>query len=55
VYGAEVLAVKGNFDRPFRSWRELADTLSAPLGDSVIPYRLQGQKDSGLRGGRCPR
>ncbi|NQV09560.1 MAG: threonine synthase [Cyanobacteria bacterium] len=44
VYGAEVLAVKGNFDRALSIVRELADRYPVTLVNSVNPYRLQGQK-----------
>jgi threonine synthase len=44
VYGAEVLAVQGNFDRALEIVREMAHTYPITLVNSVNPYRLEGQK-----------
>ncbi len=44
LYGAEVLAIKGNFDRALEIVREMSDTYPITLVNSVNPYRLQGQK-----------
>ncbi len=44
VYGAEVLAVKGNFDRALAIVREVADAYPVTLVNSLNPYRLEGQK-----------
>jgi len=44
VYGAEVLAIKGNFDRALEIVRELANSYPVTLVNSVNPYRLEGQK-----------
>jgi threonine synthase len=44
VYGAEVLAVKGNFDRALAIVREVAGRYPVTLVNSLNPYRLQGQK-----------
>ncbi|MDZ7960689.1 MAG: threonine synthase [Aulosira sp. DedQUE10] len=44
LYGAEVLAVKGNFDRALEIVREMAETYPITLVNSVNPYRLEGQK-----------
>lgn len=44
VYGAEVLAIRGNFDRALDIVREAADRFPVTLVNSVNPYRLQGQK-----------
>ena len=46
LYGAEVLAIKGNFDRALSIVREMADHYPITLVNSVNPYRLQGQKTS---------
>lgn len=43
-YGAEVLAVQGNFDQALTLVRELAVKLPVKLVNSVNPMRLQGQK-----------
>ena len=44
LYGAEVLAVKGNFDRALAIVREVAERYPVTLVNSLNPYRLQGQK-----------
>ena len=44
VYGAEVLAIKGNFDKALDIVRELSDKYPITLVNSINPYRLQGQK-----------
>ena len=44
LYGAEVLAVKGNFDRALAIVRDVADRYPVTLVNSLNPYRLQGQK-----------
>ncbi|HIK57291.1 MAG TPA: threonine synthase [Synechococcales cyanobacterium M55_K2018_004] len=44
LYGAEVLAVKGNFDKALQIVRDMADHYPITLVNSVNPYRLEGQK-----------
>jgi threonine synthase len=44
LYGAEVLAVRGNFDRALTIVREVAEKYPVTLVNSLNPYRLQGQK-----------
>ncbi len=44
LYGAEVLAVKGNFDDCLGLVREIAARYPVALVNSVNPYRLEGQK-----------
>jgi threonine synthase len=44
LYGAEVLAIKGNFDQALEIVREMADSYPITLVNSVNPYRLEGQK-----------
>ncbi|MCD8487601.1 MAG: threonine synthase [Desertifilum sp.] len=44
LYGAEVLAIKGNFDQALEIVRELSDNYPIALVNSVNPYRLEGQK-----------
>ena len=44
VYGAEVLAIKGNFDKALKIVQELANNFPITLVNSVNPYRLEGQK-----------
>lgn len=43
-YGAQVLPVKGNFDRALELVRELAEDGSVTVVNSINPYRLEGQK-----------
>lgn len=44
LYGAEVLAIKGNFDDALRMVRTLAEAFPVTLVNSVNPFRLEGQK-----------
>lgn len=44
LYGAEVLAIKGNFDRALEIVRDMAENYPITLVNSVNPYRLEGQK-----------
>lgn len=44
VYGAEVIAIDGNFDDALNMVRKLSETEDVTLVNSVNPYRLQGQK-----------
>lgn len=44
LYGAEVLAIQGNFDDALSMVRQLADTQPVTLVNSVNPFRLEGQK-----------
>ena len=44
LYGAEVLAIKGNFDQALNIVREMASSYPITLVNSVNPYRLEGQK-----------
>ena len=44
VYGAEVLAIRGNFDRALDIVRQAADKYPLTLVNSINPYRLQGKK-----------
>ena len=44
LYGAEVLAIKGNFDLALEIVREMAISYPVTLVNSVNPYRLEGQK-----------
>lgn len=44
LYGAEVLAIKGNFDRALEIVREMSNSYPVTLVNSVNPYRLEGQK-----------
>ncbi|MGP1383948.1 MAG: threonine synthase [Thainema sp.] len=44
LYGAEIIAIQGNFDRALDIVREIADSYPVTLVNSVNPYRLEGQK-----------
>ncbi|MGH7868521.1 MAG: threonine synthase, partial [Candidatus Dormibacteraceae bacterium] len=44
LYGAEVIAFRGNFDGALKMVRELATEYPVALVNSVNPYRLEGQK-----------
>ncbi len=44
MYGAKVVALRGNFDAALDTVRELAGQYPVALVNSVNPYRLQGQK-----------
>lgn len=44
LYGAEVLAIRGNFDRALEIVCEMAQSYPVTLVNSVNPYRLEGQK-----------
>jgi len=44
LYGAEVIAIQGNFDRALAIVREVAAQYPITLVNSVNPFRLQGQK-----------
>ncbi len=44
LYGAEILAIKGNFDQALEIVREMATNYPVTLVNSLNPYRLEGQK-----------
>lgn len=44
VYGAEVLAIRGNFDQALDIVQAVAENYPVTLVNSVNPYRLEGQK-----------
>jgi threonine synthase len=44
LYGAEILAIKGNFDQALASVRSVAERYPVTLVNSVNPYRIEGQK-----------
>ncbi len=44
LYGAEVLAIQGNFDRALEIVREMSQNYPVTLVNSLNPYRLEGQK-----------
>ncbi|MGH2537578.1 MAG: threonine synthase [Candidatus Promineifilaceae bacterium] len=59
AYGAEVLAIQGNFDRGLRLARQLCQRHPITLVNSLNPWRIQGQKTAAFEvcdqlGGRAP-
>lgn len=44
MHGACVLQIEGNFDQGLQLVKQLADTLSLAIVNSINPYRLEGQK-----------
>lgn len=44
MYGAEIIAIQGNFDRALEVVREISDKYPITLVNSVNPYRIDGQK-----------
>ncbi|NJK42067.1 MAG: threonine synthase [Acaryochloridaceae cyanobacterium SU_2_1] len=44
LYGAEVLAIQGNFDQALEIVRQVSENYPVTLVNSVNPYRLEGQK-----------
>ncbi len=44
MFGAEVIAIDGNFDEALQIVREIAEENNITLVNSVNPYRLEGQK-----------
>jgi threonine synthase len=44
LYGAEVLAIKGNFDQALQIVQQIAERYPVTLVNSLNPYRLEGQK-----------
>ena len=44
MYGAEIIAIQGNFDQALECVREISDKYPITLVNSVNPYRIEGQK-----------
>jgi len=44
MYGAEIIAIQGNFDRALEVVREISEKYPITLVNSVNPYRIEGQK-----------
>ncbi len=44
LYGAKVIAMRGNFDHALETVRELTDRYPVALMNSVNPHRIEGQK-----------
>jgi len=44
AYGAEIIAIEGNFDQALKVTRKLAEKYPITLVNSLNPYRIEGQK-----------
>ena len=44
MYGAQIIAIKGNFDEALERVREISEKYPITLVNSVNPYRIEGQK-----------
>lgn len=44
MYGAEIIAIQGNFDVALEMVRKISDNYPITLVNSVNPYRIEGQK-----------
>jgi threonine synthase len=44
IYGAEIIAIEGNFDQALQIVRDITEKHPITLVNSVNPYRLEGQK-----------
>ncbi len=44
MYGAEIIAIQGNFDQALECVREISANYPITLVNSVNPYRIEGQK-----------
>ena len=44
MYGAEIIAIKGNFDEALERVIEISEKYPVTLVNSVNPYRIEGQK-----------
>ena len=59
MYGAEIIAIEGNFDDALKMVRKISETEPVALVNSVNPYRLEGQKTAAFEicdqlGGKAP-
>lgn len=48
IYGAQVIAIEGNFDRALEIVRDITSKHPITLVNSVNPYRIEGQKTAGF-------
>ncbi len=44
MYGAEIIAIQGNFDKALEMVRAISDKYPITLVNSINPYRIEGQK-----------
>ncbi len=59
IHGAQVIAIKGNFDDALELVREITDKYPITLVNSLNPFRIEGQKTGAFEicdafGGRAP-
>lgn len=59
MYGAEIYAIKGNFDQALKIVRNISEHAPITLVNSVNPYRIEGQKTAAFEvcqqlGGKAP-
>jgi len=59
IHGAQVIAVRGNFDDALTLVREITDKYPVTLVNSINPFRIEGQKTGSFEicdafGGRAP-
>ena len=48
MYGAEIIAIQGNFDEALEMVRKISDNYPITLVNSVNPYRIEGQKTGAI-------
>ncbi len=48
MYGAEIIAIDGNFDDALKIVRSICEKAPIALVNSVNPYRIEGQKNCGI-------
>lgn len=44
MYGAEIIAIQGNFDKALEIVKDISEKYSVTLVNSLNPYRIEGQK-----------
>ncbi len=48
IYGAEVIAIDGNFDMALKLVRKISENYPIKLVNSINPYRIEGQKTGAI-------
>ena len=54
MYGAEIIAIQGNFDQALEVVRKISEEYPITLVNSVNPYRIEGQKTGAFEIGQAP-
>jgi len=49
MYGAQTIAIRGNFDEALNIVRELGETGKVEIVNSINPFRIEGQKTASFR------